>query len=416
MDTRPPAAETRITEATMAEAAVNRAAPKRSRLRLGTADDKGSAGPLLFWRLHPFGGSVAGHHGGLLADGYRSPSLGRPGQGPGQPGSGSPAGPLSQVAQHSSDAHQLVVAAAAALGLMVALSVLFGWLAAGRILRPLRTITTATRHISATNLHERLHLTGPDDELKELGETFDELLERLERSFQLERQFVANASHELRTPMATMRASLDVAMAKPGPQLPQMGTLATRLRRELDHVDALIESFLTLAQAQRGEMADESLVSLDAAASVAIERHSADIAARHLRVLQRQCPDAWARGTQTLLSRLIENLVDNAVKHNEPGGWVVVQTGAEGEMSRLIVENGGAAIDHAGVAALGRPFQRLGVPRTGSDKGTGLGLSIVKSIAEAHGGTLELHARSTGGLCAVVELPLPVRQAVGAPT
>ena len=275
MDTRPPAAETRITEATMAEAAVNRAAPETVALRLGAADDKGSAGPLLFWRLHPFGGSVAGHHGGLLADGYRSPSLGRPGQGPGQPGSGSPAGPLSQVAQHSSDAHQLVVAAAAALGLMVALSVLFGWLAAGRILRPLRTITTATRHISATNLHERLHLTGPDDELKELGETFDELLERLERSFQLERQFVANASHELRTPMATMRASLDVAMAKPGPQLPQMGTLATRLRRELDHVDALIESFLTLAQAQRGEMADESLVSLDAAASVAIERHSA---------------------------------------------------------------------------------------------------------------------------------------------
>ena len=319
------------------------------------------------------------------------------------------------MAQHSSDAHQLVVAAAAALGLMVALSVLFGWLAAGRILRPLRTITTATRHISATNLHERLHLTGPDDELKELGETFDELLERLERSFQLERQFVANASHELRTPMATMRASLDVAMAKPGPQLPQMSTLATRLRRELDHVDALIESFLTLAQAQRGEMADESLVSLDAAASVAIERHSAEIAARQLRVLQRQCPDAWARGTQTLLSRLVENLVDNAVKYNEPGGWVVVQTGAEGEMSRLIVENGGAAIDHAGVAALGRPFQRLGVPRTGSDKGTGLGLSIVKSIAEAHGGTLELHARSTGGLCAVVELPLPVRQAVGAP-
>ena len=338
-----------------------------------------------------------------------------PARGPGQPGSGSPAGPLSQVAQHSSDAHQLVVAAAAALGLMVALSVLFGWLAAGRILRPLRTITTATRHISATNLHERLHLTGPDDELKELGETFDELLERLERSFQLERQFVANASHELRTPMATMRASLDVAMAKPGPQLPRMSTLATRLRRELDHVDALIESFLALAQAQRGEMADESLVSLDAAASVAIERHSAEIAARQLRVLQRQCPDAWARGAQTLLSRLVENLVDNAVKYNEPGGWVVVQTGAEGEISRLIVENGGAAIDHAGVAALGRPFQRLGVPRTGSDKGTGLGLSIVKSIAEAHGGTLDLHARSTGGLCAVVELPLPVRQAVGAP-
>jgi len=298
---------------------------------------------------------------------------------------------------------------------MVALSVLFGWLAAGRILRPLRTITAATRHISATNLHERLRLTGPDDELKELGETFDELLERLERSFQLERQFVANASHELRTPMATMRASLDVAMAKPGPQSPQMNTLATRLRRELDHVDALMEGFLTLAQAQRGELADESLVSLDAVASVAIERHSADIAARGLHVLQKQCPDAWARGAETLLSRLVENLVDNAVKHNGPGGWVVVQTGTNGEMSHLIVENGGAVIDPADVAALARPFQRLGVPRTGSDHGTGLGLSIVKSIAEAHGGRLELQAPGGGGLRAVVELPLPVRQTVGRP-
>ena len=135
-----------------------------------------------------------------------------------------------QINQHTSDSHQLLVGAGVALGLMVALSIVFGWVAAGRILRPLRTITGATKHISATNLHERLNLVGPDDELKELGDTFDELLGRLDRSFQLERQFVANASHELRTPLATMRASLDVAMAKPGPPSPQMGTLAERLR------------------------------------------------------------------------------------------------------------------------------------------------------------------------------------------
>ena len=129
---------------------------------------------------------------------------------------------------------------------------------AGRFLRPLRTITATTREISATNLHERLNLTGPDDELKELADTFDQLLDRLERSFAFERQFVANASHELRTPLAGMRTSLDVAMAKPGPVPPHDPTLADRLRRELDHVDRLLESFLTLAHTQQGPPADQS--------------------------------------------------------------------------------------------------------------------------------------------------------------
>jgi signal transduction histidine kinase len=328
-------------------------------------------------------------------------SLGHPGPGPG-------------LAQHSSDSHQLIVAAGIALGGMVALSVVLGWLAAGRILRPLRSITTATRHISANNLHERLNLAGPEDELKELGHTFDELLGRLERSFELERQFVANASHELRTPLATMRASLDVAMAKPGPPSPQMGTLAQRLTRELDRIDQLLDGFLTLAQTRRDELPDETLVPLDGAASAAIERCSGAIALSRLRVEQRGCPDAWARGSQTLVGRMVENLVDNAVQHNEPGGWVRVSTGVHGKMSRLVVENGGAVFDQDEVAALGRPFQRLGAQRTGSDRGTGLGLSIVKSIAEAHGGTFELRAQDGGGLSAVVELPLVVREPAGA--
>jgi signal transduction histidine kinase len=137
---------------------------------------------------------------------------------------------------------------------------------------------------------------------------------------------VANAAHELRTPMATMRASLDVAMAKPGSPTPQMSSLAARLRRELDQVDMLIESFLTLAQAQRGELADESLVSLDRAAAAAIGRRSGDIAVLRLHVEQGGCPYAWARGSETLLSRLVDNLIDNAVKHNEPGGWIRVRT------------------------------------------------------------------------------------------
>ncbi|HTW05972.1 MAG TPA: HAMP domain-containing sensor histidine kinase [Acidimicrobiales bacterium] len=324
-------------------------------------------------------------------------------------------GRLNQVAQHTSDSRQLLIAAAVALGLTVALSVAFGWLAAGRILRPLRAITSATRHISATNLHERLNLCGPQDELKELGDTFDDLLGRLERSFQLERQFVANASHELRTPLTTMRASLDVAMAKPGPPPPQLGTLARRLRRELDHIDELLESFLTLAQAQRGELADEMPVSLDRAASTALERRANAIASLRLHVEQEYCPAAWARGSPTLLGRLVENLVDNAVKHNQDGGWVHVRSYALEQICRLVVENGGAVFGQDQVSDLARPFRRLGSERTGSDKGTGLGLSIVKSIAEAHGGTLRLCARLGGGITAVVDLPMAPQPPVAVP-
>jgi signal transduction histidine kinase len=277
-----------------------------------------------------------------------------------------------QVNQHISDSHQLLVAAGAALALMVGLSIVFGWVAAGRILRPLRTITTATRRISATNLHERLRLAGPDDELKELGDTFDELLGRLEKSFRLERQFVANASHELRTPLATMRASLDVAMAKPGPPSPPMATLSERLRRELDHVDELLESFLTLAQAQRGEIADEALVSLDGAASIAIERHWGAIAGSQLQVEQERCPVAWARGSQTLLERLVENLVDNAVKHNVQGGWLSVRTAVYGEASCLIVRRPRRPRQRSQPGRRRLPGQALSFPRAGP-AGPGLG-------------------------------------------
>lgn len=135
---------------------------------------------------------------------------------------GSPQNAGNGVTEHTSDQHQLLIAAAIGLAVMAGISLAVGWLVAGRFLRPLRTITATTREISATNLHERLNLAGPDDELKELADTFDELLDRLDRAFAFERQFVANASHELRTPLAGMRTSLDVAMAKPGPVPPHV--------------------------------------------------------------------------------------------------------------------------------------------------------------------------------------------------
>jgi signal transduction histidine kinase len=298
---------------------------------------------------------------------------------------------------------------------MAGLSLGVGWLVAGRLLRPLRSITTTAREISATNLHERLNIAGPDDELKELADTFDGLLARLERAFAFERQFVANASHELRTPLAGMRTSLDVAMAKPGPVPPQFRTLADRLRRELDHVDRLLESFLTLAHTQHGPLADQSTVSLTDIARLAIERRADAISAIGLEVERQERPDAWVTGSETLLSRMVENVIDNAIGHNQSGGWVRVATEVEDKHARLVVENGGPVLAQEDVSELTRPFRRLGAQRTGSDRGAGLGLAIVASIAEVHGGTVDLEALRDGGLRVAIALPLAVRAAAGAP-
>jgi signal transduction histidine kinase len=310
--------------------------------------------------------------------------------------------------QRSVDERELLVASGVALLVMGALSLGLGWLVAGRFLRPVRTITTTAREISATTLHERLNLSGPGDELTELAGTIDELLERLERSFASERRFVANASHELRTPLAAMRASLDVAVAKPGPVPAQFATLAERLRRELDRMDALLESFLTLARTQQGPLADQATLSLAELAWVAIEDRAAAISAQGLSVEQRTDPHARVTGGAPLLARMVDNVIENAIGHNQPDGWLLVYTAVEGTRAQLVVENGGERLDHDDVKELSRPFRRAGAERTGSDRGAGLGLAIVASIAEVHGGTLNLAARSEGGLRVAIGLPLAV--------
>src|SRR3954469_6148011 len=315
-------------------------------------------------------------------------------------------GVLVPASQHSVDRRELLVASGVALTVMGVLSLGLGWLVAGRFLRPLRTITAAAREISATTLHERLNLSGPDDELTELAGTFDALLDRLEHSFASERRFVANASHELRTPLAGMRASLDVATAKPGPVPAHVVTLAERLRRELDRMDALLESFLTLAKTQQRPLADRATLSLAELASVAIEDRGAEIAAQGLNVEQRPDPHACVTGSASLLARMVENLIENAIGHNQPDGWLRVCTAVEGPRAQLVVENGGERLDPDVVKELSRPFRRAGAERTGSDGGAGLGLAIVASIADVHGGTLELAARDEGGLRVAIGLPL----------
>jgi signal transduction histidine kinase len=313
----------------------------------------------------------------------------------------------AQSAAHSGLSHGLVLGAAVALGVMTVVAVLLGWLMAGRVLRPLQQMTAATRRISADSLHERLDMPGPGDELKDLADTIDGLLARLEGAFAAQRRFVANASHELRTPLTTMRAAVDVAVAKPGPVPAQTIALADRLRGELDRVDGLLDGFLALARAQHGDLPGLATLSLEylTAASLAVRAEA--ISARHLTVHRVTGADGtWVAGSQALLCRMVDNVLDNAIGHNRDGGWISVSTGADGRLARVVVETGGDVLDQAQVSALAQPFRRLGADRTGSDRGSGLGLSIVEAIAVAHGGTLDLRARPGGGLAVSIALPL----------
>jgi signal transduction histidine kinase len=303
--------------------------------------------------------------------------------------------------------HQLILASFIALGVMTVLSVLLGWLMAGRALRPVREMTAAAQRISADNLSERLDVPGPQDELKELGDTIDGLLERLEAAFNAQRRFVANASHELRTPLTTMRAALDVAMAKPEPAPPQTVALARRLRTELDRTDRLLEAFLVLARAQHRDLPGHAVLPLDYIANAALAGQAGAIAARRLTVQDSSEPGgAWVSGSQALLSRMVQNLIENAISHNEEGGWIHVSSSSDGRTATLVVENGGQLLDQRQAADLAQPFRRFGADRTGSDQGSGLGLSIVAAIAQAHGGLLDLRARADGGLRVTVELPV----------
>ena len=313
------------------------------------------------------------------------------------------------VQAQTATSHQYLLGSAIALGVMVVVSVAAGWVVAGRVLRPLRVMTATTRRISADSLHERLAIDSPGDELKDLADTIDALLERLDGAFAAQRRFVANASHELRTPLATMRVSLDVAVAKPGPVPPGTITLAGQVRAELDKVDQLLEGLLVLARAQHGALPGRAVLPLDYVVSAALAAQEDAITARNLTVQHVSGSDGiWVEGSQPLLRRMADNVIGNAVCHNRDGGWIRITTQAGGDMARLTIENGGDILDPAQAAGLAQPFRRLGADRTGSDDGAGLGLSIVAAITQAHRGSLQLHARPGGGLKVTITLPLPL--------
>jgi signal transduction histidine kinase len=312
----------------------------------------------------------------------------------------------AQAAQAgAAGSHQFIAGSAIAMGVMAVLSVVLGWFAAGRVLRPLRIMTATVRQISENSLHERLSVDGPADEMKELGDTIDGLLERLEGAFAAQRRFVANASHELRTPLATMRASLDVAVAKPGHVPGEVQVLAGRLQTELDQLERLLEHFLLLARAQHGVLPGRSRISLAELVAESLAARADTVTAGQLTVLSVGDEDGGlVDGNQMLLRSVVDNLLDNAIKHNEHGGWIRVVTESADAAGRLVVETGGQVLDQRKVQQLAQPFRRLGADRTGP--GSGLGLSIVDAITAAHGGTVDLQARPEGGLRVTVELPL----------
>jgi signal transduction histidine kinase len=312
---------------------------------------------------------------------------------------------------HNSYQHQLPLLSGIALAIMAIVSVWLGWLMAGRVLRPLRSMTATTRRISQENLHERLHLAGPRDELKDLGDTVDELLARLETAFEAQRRFVANASHELRTPLTMMRTSLDVAEGKPPPVPREVTVLASKVREGLDQADRLIESFLTLARAHQSTPAENATIVLGDIAAAAVAAHQRQAAELGVHMHRRLTP-VEVTGDATLLRRLIDNLLDNALRNNHPGGNVEIDCypqpdGAGGVTARLVIANTGARLDNAEVAQLGQPFHRLSPDRTTTES-IGLGLSIVTAIAAAHDGTVHLHAQPEGGLHVAVDLPCAI--------
>jgi signal transduction histidine kinase len=296
-----------------------------------------------------------------------------------------------------------VIRAVAIFAGLVMLSLAAGWLIAGRFLRPLRTITATARDISASNLNRRLALTGRNDEFKDLGETLDGLFERLEASFESQRHFVANASHEMRTPLAAERTLLQVALADPEATAKTLRETCQNVLVLGDQQERLIEALLTLASSERGVEQWEPFDLADVAGK-AIDGRRPEAERRGLRV-HATLTAAPATGDPSLTESLVANLVDNAIRHNVPGGWVRVSTTMTDGRAIIRVSNTGTVIPPYELDRLFQPFQRLGHERIRHGDGHGLGLAVVRAIATAHKAAVVATARPEGGLDLEVSFP-----------
>ena len=310
---------------------------------------------------------------------------------------------MAGLGQIAMDRQQLLIVSGIALAIIVVASAAIGWLIAGRVLRPLRTITAAARRISASSLNERLALQGPDDELKELADTLDNLFERLEASFEAQRRFAANASHELRTPLTRERTLLQVTLADPAATTASWQAVSQDLLASNAEQERLIEAMLTLASSEAGPGEPKSL-DLAAITSEALTAARPAISRLGLNV-HASIQHAILDGDPLLVQQLVTNLIDNAVRHNIPGGDVQVGTGTSHAGAVLSVTSSGQVIPAAEVDRLFQPFQRLGPRPARRDGGHGLGLSIVRAIAIAHAATITAQPRPGGGLAIDVTSP-----------
>jgi signal transduction histidine kinase len=302
------------------------------------------------------------------------------------------------VAQRSADFARVFTASWAVLIVTTIGSAVLGWFAAGRVLRPVRSITDTARTISAGNLHERLALTGPEDEFKALGDTLDDLLARLEASFDAQRRFVANASHELRTPLTLERTLLQVALADPNASAETLRATGQEVLELQTEHERMLEALLALASSERGLDCREQ-IDLPAVVEDALNRARPAIAGKDLELVASLQGPATITGDHALIERLIANLVDNAVEHNVPHGRIELKTTSDPETTPvLIITNTGPPIPPDQVQRLFEPFQRLDPTRRTQNGHHGLGLSIVRAIATAHGADLSARAVPDGGL------------------
>ena len=307
------------------------------------------------------------------------------------------------IAATDASTHAQQVRAAIVLAGLVVVSFAVGWLIAGRFLRPLRTITATAREISATNLGRRLDARAGGNEFGALGDTLNDLFGRLEASFESQRRFVANASHELRTPLAAGRALLQVALADPEASTQSLRAACEEVLALGDQQERLIGALLTLAISQRGLTRSEP-VDLAVVAQAVITTRQSEAAERGVLIRPALAPAPIA-GDPSLAESLVANLIDNALRHNLPGGRAEVSTGTMAGGAVLSVVSTGQLIDPAQVDGLFEPFRQLGTERVGNAGGAGLGLAIVRAIAAAHGGAVTARARPEGGLAVTVRIP-----------
>ena len=327
---------------------------------------------------------------GLLATSATAPIAPGTTSPPAEPGSG----------------NDLVLVAAVALGLGAVVALVLGWIVAGRLLAPIRRITAIARETASRTLHARVALSGPSDEIKELADTFDGMLDRLERTFEAQRRFAANASHELLTPVTVSRALLEVAAANPAKC--DIGVLTEQLLAVNDQSERLVDALLELARAEHGVIdatpTDLALVAERALAEIRAEAEEQEL------TIEVASTSVRVHGDATLLDRLVVNLLRNAVRHNESGGHVLLRIAHDDGGPTLVVTNTGPEVPADRVDELFEPFVRA-TPRTRGSHG--LGMAIIRAVTVAHHGTVAAAANPGGGLTVTIRFPeheMPTKQ------